>query len=533
MISVELSFGISVGSRHTRGVDQRRVSARDVLRDASEVLVEVCADGLAVLDADGRFAELNSSAAVLLGAVADDLIGRPAPFALNPGSDRVRHTARWTAPGGRAQDLEYRIALLPTGGYAVWFRDVTSVRRQQGRLTAIARAASSVAEAYSLPVTLEAVAQEIVMSANIAAVQIMSVEDPTADLRILGMAGFGAAPDFLARLAACRRRGAHVRFLDAFLSGEPVVAPHRKPLIMADPAWEPLKEIMDRPDWDAFVSMPMSARGRTVGVINAYYRPGEDPGPGSLAFLEAMADQAAVAIDMAALLAQTRTRARSDERHRLARDLHDSVVQQLFSMRMQAKALRRQLDRLDAGNDAVRRSAEELAELSAGALADLRLLVFELRPLDLAEHGLVDAIRAHAASLRARTGLEIGVRAPDGVRIGGELAFQEDLYRITSEALHNVVKHANATSVEISIAEENHDLVVQVLDDGTPDGTADVDAADARESARTRERLGLLSMRERAERWGGRFEAGPCAGRRGWVVRAAVPLRGLDGEHLR
>jgi signal transduction histidine kinase len=297
---------------------------------------------------------------------------------------------------------------------------------------------------------------------------------------------------------------------------------------MSDPAWEPLKEIMDRPDWDAFVSMPMSARGRTVGVINAYYRPGEDPGPGSLAFLEAMADQAAVAIDMAALLAQTRTRAQSDERHRLARDLHDSVVQQLFSMRMQAKALRRQLDRLDAGNDGVRRSAEELAELSAGALADLRLLVFELRPLDLAEHGLVDAIRAHAASLRARTGLEIGVHAPDGVRIGGGLAFQEDLYRITSEALHNVVKHANATSVEISIAEEKHDLVVRVVDDG---GAPDVDAADARESSRTRERLGLLSMRERAERWGGRFEAGPCAGR-GWVVRAAVPLRGLDGEHL-
>jgi signal transduction histidine kinase len=293
---------------------------------------------------------------------------------------------------------------------------------------------------------------------------------------------------------------------------------------------------MDRPDWDAFVSMPMSARGRTVGVINAYYRPGEDPGPGSLAFLEAMADQAAVAIDMAALLAQTRTQAQSDERHRLARDLHDSVVQQLFSMRMQAKALRRQLDRLDGGNDGVRRAAEELAELSSGALADLRLLVFELRPLELAERGLVDAVHAYAASLQARTGLEIGVRAPVGVRVGSGMAFQEDLYRIISEALHNVVKHANATSVEISIAEEEHDLVVQVLDDGTTDGTtdgtADVDAADAHESSRTRERLGLLSMRERAERWGGRFEAGPCADR-GWVVRAAVPLRGLDGEHPR
>jgi len=521
VIRFAFSFRFSCHTRHTRSVRQRRAStsAGDALRAAAQALVEVSADGLAVLDDAGHFAGLNHSGAALLGAAPGELVGHPAPFLPNPGPDRVRHTASWTAPGGRAQELEYRIEPLPDGGHAVWFRDVTTARRQQRRLTAIARAASSVAEAYSLPVTLEAVAQEIVRTAHIAAVQILSVEDPSADLRILGMAGFGAAPDFVARLSACRRRGARVRFMDAFTSGEPVVDLHRKPLIMSDPAWAPLKEIMDRPDWDAFVSMPMSVRGRTVGVINAYYRPGEDPGPGSLAFLEAMADQAAVAIDMAALLAQARTQAQSDERRRLARDLHDSVVQQLFSMRMQAKALRRQLDRVDV--EGVRRAAEELAELSGGALADLRLLVFELRPLDLAEHGLVDAIRAHAASLRARTGLTIEVSAPEDVRIGGGLDFQEDLYRITSEALHNVVKHANASTVEISIAEEDLDLVVQVRDDGacvhvSPD--------------RVGERLGLLSMRERTERWGGRFSAGPSADR-GWVVRAAVPL--LDGEHLR
>jgi signal transduction histidine kinase len=523
VIHFGFSFRFTAGPRHTRWVHQGRASTGDALLDAAQALVEVSADGLAVLDDGGRFAGLTPAGAAILGVAAEDLIGKQAPFSPNPGPDRVRHTAGWTAPGGRAQDLEYRIAPLPNGGNAVWFRDVTTVRRQQRRLTAIARAASSVAEAYSLPVTLEAVAHEIVRTAHIAAVQIMSVEDPAADLRILGMAGFGEAPDFVARLSACRRRGAHVRFLDAYLSGEPVVDLHRKPLIMTDPAWGPLKEIMDRPDWDAFVSMPMSVRGRTVGVINAYYRPGEDPGPGSLAFLEAMADQAAVAIDMASLLAQARTRAQSDERRRLARDLHDSVVQQLFSMRMQAQALRRQVDRLDEGADGVRSAAEELAELSAGALADLRLLVFELRPLDLAEHGLVQAIRAHAASLHARTGLEIEVRAPEDTRIGGGLDFHEDLYRITSEALHNVIKHAKATSVEISIVAEDPDLVVQVRDDGVPASSPD-------EGNRTRERLGLLSMRERTERWGGRFEAGPCDGR-GWVVRAAVPM--LDGEHLR
>jgi PAS domain S-box-containing protein len=488
---------------HTGGVGEHN-------GDALAALVEVSVDGLAVLDSALCFAHLNTAAARLLGAEAAELVGQPAPFV----PDSAQDTVRWSAGDGRRRDLEYRTAPLPDGGHAVWFRDTTGVRRQQGRLTAIARAASSVAEAYSLPATLDAVAREIVMSANISAVQILSVDDPT-DLRVLGMAGFGSAPDFVARLRACRQRGAHVLFFDAFVSGEPVVELHRKPLIMSDPAWEPLREIMDRPDWDAFVAMPMIARGRRVGVINAYYRPGEDPGSGSLAFLEAMADQAAVAVDMASLLAQTRDRAQSAERRRLARNLHDSVVQQLFSMGMQAKVLRRQLDQPDVDHASVCRSAEEFSELTAGALADLRLLVFELRPLDLAQHGLIAALRAHAASLRARTGLAVEVRTSAELRFSGGPDVQEDLYRVVSEALHNVVKHANATSVRVSVAAEEPDLVVQVVDDGS--GGADDD------SSRTHERLGLLSMRERTERWGGRFEAGPCP-EHGWVVRAAVPL---------
>jgi signal transduction histidine kinase len=298
------------------------------------------------------------------------------------------------------------------------------------------------------------------------------------------------------------------------------VVPHRKASIMADPAWRPLHEIMDRPDWDGFVAMPMVVRGRTGGVINAYYEPGEDPGPHSLAFLEAMADHAAVAVDTAALLAQTRVQAESDERRRLARDLHDSVVQQLFSMRMQAKALRSQLDNGGADPATVRRSAEELAELSASALADLRQLVFELRPLDLAERGLLEAITAYAASVQARSGLAIEVTAPPDLTIAGRLDLQEDLFRIVSEAVHNVVKHAGASAARVSLTVDGIDLVVEVSDDGTGGAPA--------VEPRTGERLGLLSMRERAERWGAHFAAGPRPGCTGWTVRVAVPLGGLD-----
>jgi signal transduction histidine kinase len=488
-----------------------------------QALVDVSADGLAVLDGHGRFMVLNAAAAHILGRPAADLVGRQAPFdtgAAHP--DGVREDRRcttWPAPDGRRRDLEYRLAPTAGGGQAVWFSDVTDALRQQERLTAITRAASSVAHVSSLGATLDAVAHEVVMTANIAAAQILALDDPRDELRVLGMAGFGDAEEFTERLSACRRLGARVRFMDAFQERGAVVVLHRKPAIMADPAWAPLHTIMGHPDWDSFVSMPLVVRGRALGVINAYYVPGEDPGPNSLAFLEAMADHAAVAIDTAELLAQTRSQAQLDERRRLARDLHDSVVQQLFSMRMQAQALRAQVDRADADPARLRSGAEELAELSQSALADLRGLVFELRPLDLAERGLVDAVRAHAAGLEARTGLVIDVQAPSDLELDSGIDVQEDLYRIVQEALHNVVKHARATAVEIrfTAAGSGGGLVLAVTDDGSvPSATPGGASPDT---------LGLVSMRERTQRWGGRLVAGPRPSG-GWSVEVTLPAPG-------
>jgi len=250
------------------------VSIEELAEDIARRTLLQSLDGLAVLDAEGAFTFLNDAASHLLGA---DL-GSAGPFPRTPGEGSVR----WAPPEGPIRELDYRVAASGTG-HVVWFRDVTDVRHQQERLTAIARVAAGVTESASLPQTLEAVAREIVATATIAAVQILAIDDPAADLRILGMAGFGAAPDFVERFAQCRRLGADVRFLDAFAAGRRVVVPHRKAVIMADPLWAPLHEIMDRPDCDGFVAVPMTVRGRTLGVVNAYFVPGEEPGP--LAFL--------------------------------------------------------------------------------------------------------------------------------------------------------------------------------------------------------------------------------------------------------
>ncbi|MEQ3549553.1 histidine kinase [Pseudonocardia nematodicida] len=485
-------------------------------------LVEVCADGLALLDTDERFALVNGSACRLLGIGEAELLGRRSPFVTRDDGGGAPRLLRWTTSDGRRRDLEYRCAARPGGGYAVWFGDVTDELRSRERLTAIVRAASSVAEAGSLAGTLDAVASEIVQTAHISAVQILAIDDPAADLRVLGMAGFGAAPEFVARLGACRRLGADIRFLSAFVSAEPVVVPHRRPAIMSDPAWAPLHEIMDRPDWDAFVAMPMTVRGGTIGVINAYYEPGEDPSPSSLAFLEAMADHAAVAVDTARLLDQTRADARSAERRRLARDVHDSVVQELFSMRMQARALRSRLDRGGVDPQHVRDAAIELSDLSARALADLRLLVQELRPAGPGTRDLIRAVRTHAASVSARAELLVDVRADDAMPLDADPDAVEDLYRIIGEAVHNAVKHGPPDAVRVGIERTGTDLVLEIGDDGPADDRADRPGPPGGGLG-----LGLVSMRERAERWGGELVAGPRDGG-GWTVRASVPLARLE-----
>ncbi len=131
------------------------------------------------------------------------------------------------------------------------------------------------------------------------------------------------------------------------------------------------------------------------------------------------------------------------ERARLAQELHDSVTQALFSMTLTTRSVELLMER---DPDAARQMLGELRELEREALAEMRALIFELRPANLEQDGLVQALRTHAAGIQGRVGLAVRVdcavaddRAP--------LDVENALYRIAQEALHNVVKHAEATNV--------------------------------------------------------------------------------------
>src|SRR4029079_4803995 len=134
--------------------------------------------------------------------------------------------------------------------------------------------------------------------------------------------------------------------------------------------------------------------------------------------------------------------ASSQERAHLARELHDSVTQALFSMTLITRSTELLVDRDPV---AAREKLASLRDLQREALAEMRALIFELRPGNLEADGLLPALRTHAGALQGRIGLPIVVTSDLPERL--PLSLEEVLYWISQEALHNVVKHAAARQV--------------------------------------------------------------------------------------
>ncbi|HEY8684125.1 MAG TPA: PAS domain S-box protein [Chloroflexota bacterium] len=251
----------------------------------------------------------------------------------------------------------------------------------------------------------------------------------------------------------------------------------------------------------SWMGVPLVQKGKTIGLLSLSIDVPNFYSDQQAHLALAFASQAAAAMENARLYAQAQDAAVLEERARLARELHDSVTQSLFSMTMHAEAAKVSLEResewvnVPAGARALR-NLRQLAELTEGALAEMRALIFELRPGALQEEGLGAALQNHAGALSAREGLPIEVQVPD-VRVQAEPSIEEHLYRFAQEALHNVVKHAGASHAVVRLrAEENGRLVLEIEDDGTGFDPARVPAG----------HLGLRTMADRVEQIGGTTE---------------------------
>jgi signal transduction histidine kinase len=226
----------------------------------------------------------------------------------------------------------------------------------------------------------------------------------------------------------------------------------------------------------------------------------------------AFATQVAIAFENARLFDVAQQQAAVAERQRLARDLHDSVTQSLFSITLFARAA--EIGLTQAGIDpdgTIGRSIGQLRVLTQGALAEMRALIFELRPEALAEEGLVAALQRQAAALTARQGLPIAVEGPT-TRLALPPHVEEHLYRLALEALHNTINHAGAARAWVTISIESGQVMVEIGDDGRGFDTTVAHPG----------HLGLTTMAERAARSGGTFAIDSSPGQ-GTRVRIALP----------
>ena len=156
--------------------------------------------------------------------------------------------------------------------------------------------------------------------------------------------------------------------------------------------------------------VPLAASGETIGVLCLARPKGQPFGDEQRALARGVGDQLSVAISNARYFEATQQTAALEERHRIARDLHDSVSQSLFSLTLHARTAELALARagLDTDSD-LGRPLQQVSELTRGALAEMRALIFELRPGALAEEGLGAALAKHSAARhRARRARDLG-----------------------------------------------------------------------------------------------------------------------------
>jgi signal transduction histidine kinase len=295
-------------------------------------------------------------------------------------------------------------------------------------------------------------------------------------------------------------------------------------VMLRDPNPVRLANIRDHPQfgwWPAahpeltdFLGMPIVDGDEFVGEL--FLANSCNPGGFTAADEELMrllAAHAAIAIVNARLYERGRELSIVEERNRIARELHDAVTQKLFSLRLTADAASALLERDPA------RAAAELAnvrKLAAEATDELRAIVVEARPADLGGDGLDIALRKQAELLDRVHEPTIRYTSCHCVPTLTE-ARQQAVYRIAQEALHNALRHAGASRIDVKMVTDKGTVVLEVRDDGA--------GFEPRSAEGAGRRLGLTSMRERARSAGGRLDVASGPGR-GTTVRLAVPTGG-------
>jgi len=282
-----------------------------------------------------------------------------------------------------------------------------------------------------------------------------------------------------------------------------------EPLLLNEAEIRGLRRATNGAGLRSLLALPLRVRDKVIGSLQVFNKPdGFDED--DLRIAEAIADHAALAADHARLREQQERIAVLEERQRLARELHDSVTQSLYGVAAFAEAAGRLVSNGDLAGATSR--LRELREATLNALWESRLLIFQLHPPAVEREGLVPMLQARLAAVEGRAGLHTELDCHGLGRLPRPI--EESIYRIVQEALNNTLKHAQASTVSVSLTQTPEQLVLEIADDGV--------GFDLR-TGKSKGGIGLRGMEERVIRMQGKMSivTRPASGTR---IRIELPL---------
>ena len=258
----------------------------------------------------------------------------------------------------------------------------------------------------------------------------------------------------------------------------------------------------------SWLGVPLITRDRIIGILRLDHMNANFFSKDRVRLVMAFADHAAVAIENARYYEQSQSLAASLERQKLARELHDSVSQALYGIALGSRTARQLME-----NDPIKatESLEYCISLADAGLAEMRALIFELRPESLELEGIVAALLKQTAALRARYSIQVEESYCEEPQV--PLSIKETIFRVAQEALHNVIKHAHATQIDLHLDQANDVLILEVKDNGMGFEISNSYPG----------HLGMKSMQERIDQAKGSFEIQSSAGL-GTSIRVLIPV---------
>jgi PAS domain S-box-containing protein len=481
---------------------------------------------------DGRYVEVNDAWLRLMGFTRAEVIGNTSlklkvwadPDQRSAMIEQVRttgsvHDQEYLSPTKSGQVLNVRLSaeVIELNGQRhllCFVYDITELARARQALEQ--RVTERTHELATLNTIAEVVSQsldlkQIMNAALTKAMETMRMEVGTAyslqgdevpdeEKQLILAARQGLSAEFSQRIGSRRVRGTAIQ----------AAAEQQKPVVWQvahypDPQ---VKHALELEGVRQVINVPLFAKGQFVGAFNLGTRAERQIAPEEISLLAAIGHQIAVAVENARLYDQAEQSAALAERTRLARELHDSVTQSIYGVTMYAEAAQLLLtsgDHLTAAEH-----LRELRDTAQEALGEMRLLIYELRPLALEKRGLAEALQERLETVEARGGIKPELQVEGAERLA--LTVQQELYHITREALNNVIKHAHAHRVRVLLQVAEHSACLEIGDDGVGFDPADLHGG-----------LGLAGMKERVQRVGGKLQIESAVGK-GTQIKVEVPI---------